>query len=143
MMPSRTRPSRVELALSIVAVAALATLPQWTSAWWAALPFATAVGGIVGGRWLRWVWSFPLGFGAGALVWGLQLVWLPGVPRSRLADVLGAAQGVSATIFLLLGPVLFGLVAAVTAAALAGALRLATHLRGRNANGAAAPNATP
>jgi len=54
---------------------------------------------------------------------------LPGDPRSRLAEVLGAAQGFSATVFLLLGPILFGLVAAVTAAALAGGLRLASDLR--------------
>ncbi len=143
MMSIRTRPSRVELVLSSVAVAALATLPLWTPAWWSALPFATAVGGIVGGRWLRWVWSLPLGFAAGALAWGLELAWLPGVPRSRLADVLGAAQGMSATVFLLLGPVLFGIVAAVAAAAFAGALRLAANLSGRNADGAVARDATP
>jgi len=131
MTPTRPRPSWRELLVGVVVLVVLATIPLWTLGWWTALPFAAAVGGLAGGRWLRWFWSLPLGFAAGALAWGLELALLPGDPRSRLAEVLGAAQGLSATVFLLLGPILFGLVAAVTAAALAGGLRFASDLRGQ------------
>lgn len=145
--PSSRGVSRFELLVGLVVMAALGTVPLWTQSWWTALPFATAVGGIVGGRWLRWFWAMPIGFAAGALAWGLELAGLPGDPRSRLADVLGPAEGVSGTVFLLLGPILFGLTAAVVATALAGALRLAHDLRRREsevpAGAAAGPGTSP
>jgi hypothetical protein len=100
-----------------------ATVPLWALGWWTALPFATVLGGLAGGRWLRWYWGPPVGFLGGALAWGLELARLPATPRERLADVLGAAEGVSGTVFLVLGPVLFGLVALVTSAAFAGLFR--------------------
>ncbi|MGA7860353.1 MAG: hypothetical protein WCB19_00665, partial [Thermoplasmata archaeon] len=115
MTPTGPRPSRPEFLFALLVLVALATIPLWTLGWWTALPFAAAAGGWAGGRWLRWLWSWPLGFAAGALAWGLELAILPSDPRSRLADVLGAAQGLPATVFLFLGPILFGLVAAVTA----------------------------
>jgi hypothetical protein len=118
------RPSRLEFFVFVLMLIALGTLPLWTVGWWTALPFATAVGGIIGGRWLRWYWSLPFGFLAGAFAWSLELALVPADPRSRLAEVLGAAEGLSATVFLLLGPILFGLVAAIMAASLAGAIRL-------------------
>jgi hypothetical protein len=141
------RPSRTELIISAVVLVVLATIPLWTPAWWTALPFAGVFGGLAGGRWLRWFWSIPLGFAAGALAWGLELAVLPADPRSRLADVLGAAEGFSPTVFTLLGPMLFGLVTAVVAAALAGALRLATDWRAPPVStvpaGAVGPRAHP
>jgi hypothetical protein len=124
------RPSRIEVFLSVIVLVALATIPLWTLAWWTALPFAAALGGIVGGRWLRWFWSLPVGWAAGGLAWAIELALLPADPRSRLADVLGSAEGLSGTLFIGLGPILFGLVSAVTAATVAGALRLAPEDRG-------------
>lgn len=140
--PAQARPRRLELAISVVVLAVLGTIPVWTQAWWTALPFAAAFGGVLGGRWVRWFWALPLGFAAGAIVWGIELALLPADPRSRLAAVLGPAEGVSGTVFLLLGPILFGLVAAVTAAAAAGALRLALDRR-RDGSGAHPPESVP
>jgi hypothetical protein len=125
----RHRHSWLERVVSLVVVGALATLPLWTQAWWTALPFAAALGGVVGGRWMRWFWALPVGFAAGALVWGLELALLPVAPRSRLTDVLAPAEGLSSALFLVIGPILFGLVAAVTGVAVSGALRLGSELR--------------
>jgi hypothetical protein len=122
---ARPHPGRLELLVTVAVLVVLATIPAWTQAWWTALPFAAAFGGMLGGRWVRWFWALPLGFAAGAIVWGIELALLPADPRSRLAAVLGPAEGVSGFVFLLLGPVLFGVVSAVTALAAAGALRLA------------------
>lgn len=142
-----SRPSRLELLVVVVVLIVLATVPLWTQGWWTALPFATALGGAVGGRWIPWYWSPPVGFGAGALAWGFELALLPADPRARLAAVLGPADGLSGTLFLLIGPVLFGLVTAVTSTALAGALRLAIGLRrrdeGAGTTGSAASEAHP
>jgi hypothetical protein len=114
-----------ELPVTVVVLAALATIPVLTNAWWTALPFATVLGGVVGGRWVRWYWGLLVGFAAGALSWGIELALLPADPRTRLADVLGPAEGLSGTLILLIGPILFGVVTAVTSTALAGAFRLA------------------
>jgi len=107
----------------------LGTIPFWSTGWWTALPFAVVLGGYPAGRWLRWFWGSVLGFAAGAITWVLQLADLPADPRTRLADVLGAAQGLSGTLFTLLGPLLFGLVALVAATALAGGVRLVVGAR--------------
>jgi hypothetical protein len=122
---SRSRTHPYELVASVVVVGVLATVPLWIQGWWTALPFAATLGGVVGGRWMRWFWSLPVGFAAGALAWGLELSLLPADPRTRLADVLAPAEGLSPTVFLVIGPILFGVVAAVTALAVAGAIRLA------------------
>ncbi len=124
---ARRRPSRAELLVSLVILVLLATIPVWVQGWWSALPFAAAVGGIAGGRWLRWFWALPASFAAGALAWGFELALLPADPRARLADALGPAEGLTGTLFLLIGPLLFGVVAAVTGTAVAGALRLASE----------------
>jgi len=126
---SRSGMSRIEPLAYAIVVVGLATIPLWSLGWWTALPFATVLGGYAGGRWVRWFWALPLGFVAGSLAWGLELALLPADPRSRLADILGAAQGVSGTLFTLLGPILFGVVAAAMATALAGGVRLVVELR--------------
>jgi hypothetical protein len=122
---SRSRTHPYELVVSVVVVGVLATVPLWFQGWWTALPFAAVLGGVVGGRWMRWFWSLPLGFAAGSVAWGLELALLPADPRTRLADVLAPAEGLSPTVFLVIGPILFGVVAAVTGLAVAGAIRLA------------------
>lgn len=127
--PARSPSSRWELVASVIVVGALATVPLWVQGWWTALPFAAALGGIVGGRWIRSFWALPVGFAAGALAWGVELALLPADPRARLADVLAPAEGLSPTVFLVIGPILFGLVAAVTSLAVAGAIRLIYHRR--------------
>jgi hypothetical protein len=141
------RPSWAELLLSLVVLVLLATLPLWFRGWWTALPFAAAVGGMVGGRWFRWYWSLPAGFAAGAVAWGLELALLPALPRTRLADGLGPAEGLTGTLFVLIGPVLFGVVVAVAAMAVAGALRLPSAFprtaSGRELKDPAAPPTPP
>ncbi len=123
----RPRPTWAELAAEVVVLAVLVTVPVWALGWWTALPFATAFGGVVGGRWLRWYWAPVAGFAAAALVWTTELGLLPAGPRLRLAHALGPAEGLSATTFILIGPVLIGLVAALFATGAAGAVRLATE----------------
>lgn len=123
----RPRPSWAEVLAEVVALALLATVPLWTLGWWTALPFAAAFGGVVGGRWLRWYWAPVAGFAAAALVWSVELGLLPVGPRLRLAHALGPADGLSATAFILIGPVLIGLVAALLATGVAGAVRLVTE----------------
>lgn len=127
------RPTRREILVSLLILLVLATIPVWFQAWWTALPLAAGVGGLAGGRWLRWFWALPAGFGAGAVAWAVELALLPADPRTRLAAALGPAEGLSGTLFLLIGPVLFGLLAAVAGTAVAGALRLAKESRGPRA----------
>lgn len=122
---STSRHRVYELVASIAVVGALASIPLWTQGWWTALPFAATFGGLLGGRWVRWFWSLPASFAAGALAWAVELAGLPADPRARLTDVLAPAEGLSPSLFLLIGPILFGLVAAVAGLAVAGALRLA------------------
>ena len=123
--PSRSRAWRGEWVIALVVVVVLGSIPFWTEAWWTCLPFAAVLGGVLGGRWIRWYWAPVIGFVAGAGAWGIELLLLPADPRTRLADALGPAEGVSGPVLTLLGPILFGLVAAVCAAAVAGAFRLA------------------
>lgn len=121
--PLRSR--RWEWVAFLVVLLVFGSIPFWAQGWWTCLPLAATVGGVIGGRWIRWYWAPVIGFAAGAAAWGVELLLLPAAPRTRLADVLGPVEGVSGPIFTLLGPVLFGLVAAVSAAAVAGAIRLA------------------
>ena len=107
----------VILAASAAALAAGFLVP----AWWALLPIAVLWGGIVG-AWRRWYLSLPVGFVIGAVSWLGILATLPSAARASLAAQLGAAEGLGPVTFLLLGPLLFGLVAAAGAAALAGAI---------------------
>lgn len=122
-------PRILELGVEVVVLAALATVPFWALGWWTALPFATALGGIVGGRWIRWYGAPVAGFAGGAIPWAIELALIPVAPRVRLARALGPAEGLSGTAFILIGPILFGVVSAVTAAAAAGALRMASAWR--------------
>lgn len=125
MTGATSRPSRrtrwaggVVLGALAVALAVLAAL---AFAWWAALPIALLVGGLMGlrGRWyLGWAGGFAVGFG----YWGALLLALPAGPRGRLASQLASAEGLSSGLFTVLGPLLFGVVAAVGAGAVAGAL---------------------
>jgi hypothetical protein len=126
---SGRRPARFELVTSVVVIGVLATIPLWAEGWWTALPFAAALAGVVGGRWLRWFWALPVGFAAGALVWAIELALIPVDPRTRLTNVLAPAEGLSPAVFLAIGPILFGLIAAVAGWAVAGALRLIPILR--------------
>lgn len=90
-------------------------------AWWAALPIAMLAGAVLGlrGRWyLGWAGGFGVGFGT----WAAVLLALPAGPRGRLASQLASAEGLSSGLFTFLGPLLFGVVAAVGAGAVAGAI---------------------
>ncbi len=90
-----------------------------SSAWWAALPISIFVGSLVGLRWragFGWLASFAVGFG----YWTVLLFLLPTGPREALTTQLARAEGIPGALFLFLGPLLFGLVAAVGAGAVVG-----------------------
>jgi hypothetical protein len=96
-------------------------------AWWAALP-VLAVWGVVGWR-NRWIWAPLAGFALGFGFWTFELLLLPAAPRERLAAVIGAGLGASPTVALVIGPLLFGVLAAMAALTVAGALRTWEDLR--------------
>jgi hypothetical protein len=96
--------------------------------WWAALPILS-LWGIVGWR-NRWFWAPLAGFLLGFGYWIFELLLLPAAPRGRLAAVIGAGLGTNATVALVIGPLLFGVLACLAALTVAGALRTLDDLWG-------------
>jgi hypothetical protein len=126
------------LAVVAVVTAAAGLVAVFAASWWAWLPLLAFWGGLVGIRW-RWLLAPITGFVLGLGVWAGELLLLPTDPRTALASALGPAEGVSGSVFLLLGPLLFGLTVAVGAAAFAGGVRWARESRGGPAIGEPSP----
>jgi hypothetical protein len=112
-------PKALLLAGLVVALAAVAFLVPM---WWSPVPLLSLVGWVGARRFypLAPLAGFVVGFG----LWGALLLTLPSLPQERLTEVLARAEGTSPTLFFLLGPLLFGLVVALGAAAVAGMIRL-------------------
>ena len=109
--------------------------------WWAPLPILS-VWGVLG--WKRsWLWSLLVGFLLGFGYWGVQLLSLPAGPRAKLAVIIanGIGTGTPVAVAYLLGPLLFGLLAALAALTVAGGLRLWEDLRPRASDAPAQPKA--
>lgn len=119
--------------LVIILAAGFLLLVYLSPGWWAVLPISILVGAVLGLR-LRWFLAWAGGFACAFGYWVAVLLTLPAGPRESLATQLGSATGIPATLFLLLGPLLVGLLGAVGAGALAGGVRWLAEWRGvRNA----------
>ncbi len=124
MTPTGPRPSRREFLFALLVLVVLATIPLWTLGWWTALPFAAAAGGL--GRWSLAPLALVLAAGIRgrrSRVGPRARSRSPATPDPDSPTCSAPPRDCSTTVFLFLGPILFGLVAAVTAAALAGGLR--------------------
>lgn len=95
--------------------------------WWAALPILS-IWGVVGWK-KSWVFAPLLGFFLGFGYWVALLLSLPTGPRERLAVIIGANEGFSSSVALVIGPILFGVLAAFAALTVAGALRTWESMR--------------
>ncbi len=107
--------------------------------WWAPLPILS-VWGVLG--WKRsWLWSLLVGFLLGFGYWGIQLLFLPAGPRAKLAVIIanGIGSGTPVAVAYLLGPLLFGLLAAFAALTVAGGLRLWEDVHPRAPDASAPP----
>lgn len=128
----RKRPSKTFLMVLIFLLVSqpLLLLVVLLPYWWAALPILS-VWGILG--WKRtWLWSLLVGFLLGFGYWGIQLLFLPAVPRDRLAAIIASGIGGAGTpVYLayVIGPLLFGLLSAFAALTVAGGLRLWDDVR--------------
>ncbi len=97
--------------------------------WWASLPILS-VWGVIG--WKRsWVWAFLAGLLLGLGFWGAQLLALPSGPRAKLAVIIASGIGPNVPAYLayVLGPLLFGLLAGLSALTVAAGLRLWDDMR--------------
>ena len=115
----RHRRSLLGSVIGIVLAAAFLMIVYLSPAWWAALPISILVGSAIGLRWragFGGLAAFAVGFG----YWTVLLFLLPSGPRDALTNQLAQAEGLPGPLFLFLGPLLFGLVAAVGAAAVVG-----------------------
>ncbi len=115
----RRRRSLVGSVIGIVLAAAFLMIAYLSPAWWAALPISILVGSAIGLRWragFGWLAAFAVGFG----YWTVLLLLLPSGPRDALTNQLAEVEGLPGPLFLFLGPLLFGLVAAVGAGAVLG-----------------------
>ena len=116
---SRRRRSLVGSVIGVILAAAFLMVAYLVSAWWAALPISILVGSAIGLRWragFGGLAAYAVGFG----YWTVLLLLLPSAPREALTNQLAAAEGLPGPLFLFLGPLLFGLLAAVGAVAVVG-----------------------
>ncbi len=128
------RPRRGPLVVAAgVLVAASAAVAYLVAAWWSIVPLAAVLGGLAGIG-LRWYLAPVVGFLSGFAGWAVPLLLLPAEPRTKLADVLGAAEGLSGPFFLWLGPLLIGLLGLLAGCALFCALRLVRPPTAREAS---------
>ncbi len=119
---SRRRRSLVGSVIGIILAAAFLMVAYLAAAWWAALPISILVGSAIGLRWragFGGLAAFAVGFG----YWTVLLLLLPSAPREALTNQLAGAEGLPGPVFLFLGPLLFGLVAAVGAVAVVGGVQ--------------------
>ncbi len=116
----RGRKGRMVLIMVLAVVLAIPAI--FVPFWWATLPLLSLFGLVAwkGPYWLAGV----LGGIVGALFWVAELEFYPSAAVTRLTAALAGAEGFTPTVLFLLGPLLFGLLAALAALTVAGGLRL-------------------
>jgi small-conductance mechanosensitive channel len=110
------------LLVIVVLVTATVATAIFMPYWWAPLPAISLLGLA---SWRRhYLWAPMLGGLAGFLLWVVEMAILPQTPLSRLETAVAGIEGMSTFAISYLGPLLFGITAALAATTIGGLHRV-------------------